>query len=193
MARPIQFDRAQALEKSMHLFWDRGYCNTSLQQLSAGMDMRPGSLYGAFRNKRALFLEALQLYFERSSKVFDERLNSQPSALEGLRYFFARLVDDLAQDDTGRGCLMINTAAELADQDEEIRALLDGMFARHEQKLFETLKQAQCEGDLAAEKDARALARFLLMTIRGLRVYSQTRHDRDEFQQLVDTALSTLM
>ena len=193
MARPIQFDRAQALEKSMHLFWDRGYCNTSLQQLSAGMDMRPGSLYGAFRNKRALFLEALQLYFERSSKVFDERLNSQPSALEGLRYFFARLVDDLAQDDTGRGCLMINTAAELADQDEEIRALLDGMFARHEQKLFDTLQQAQCEGDLAADKDARALARFLLMTIRGLRVYSQTRHDRDEFQQLVDTALSTLM
>lgn len=192
MARPIQFDRAQALEKSMHLFWDRGYCNTSLQQLSAGMDMRPGSLYGAFKNKRALFLEALQLYFERSSKVFDERLNSQPRALEGLHYFFARLVDDLAQDQSGRGCLMINTAAELADQDEEIRALLDSMFAQHEQKLFDTLQQAQREGDLAANKDARALARFLLMTIRGLRVYSQTRHDRDEFQQLVDTALSTL-
>ncbi len=192
MARPIQFKRDQALEKSMQLFWENGYCNTSLQQLGEAMNMRPGSLYAAFRNKRALFMEALELYFEHSSRVFDERLNSRPRALEGLQHFFARLVDDLAQDDSGRGCLMINTAAELADQDEEIRALLDSMFSRHEQKLFETLQQAQREGDLAANKDPQALAKFLLMTIRGLRVYSQTRHVRDEFQQLVDTALSTL-
>lgn len=192
MARPIQFKRDQALKKSMQLFWENGYCNTSLQQLGEAMNMRPGSLYAAFRNKRALFMEALELYFEHSSRVFDERLNSRPRALEGLQHFFARLVDDLAQDDSGRGCLMINTAAELADQDEEIRALLDSMFSRHEQKLFETLQQAQREGDLAANKDPQALAKFLLMTIRGLRVYSQTRHARDEFQQLVDTALSTL-
>ena len=192
MARPSQFVRNEALEKSMYLFWDKGYCNTSLQQLSAGMDMRPGSLYATFKNKRTLFLEALQLYFERSSKAFNERLNSQLSAIASLHYFFAQLVDDLAKDDTGRGCLMINTATELADQDDEIRKILDDMFARHEQVFFATLQQAQYEGDLAAGKDPRALAQFLLMTVRGMRVYSQTRHSRAEFQQLADTALTTL-
>jgi TetR/AcrR family transcriptional repressor of nem operon len=192
MARPSQFDRNEALEKSMNLFWDNGYCNTSLQQLSAGMDMRPGSLYAAFKNKRALFLEALQLYFERSSKAFNQRLNSQPSAIASLHYFFVQLVADLAQDVSGRGCLMINTATELADHDEEIRVMLDEMFARHEQSLLENLQQAQSEGDLAADKDPRALAQFLLMTVRGMRVYSQTRHSRAEFQQLADTALTTL-
>jgi len=192
MARPPQFERLQALEKSMHLFWDQGYCNTSLQQLSEGMDMRPGSLYAAFKNKRTLFIEALQLYFERSAMTFQQRLNSKPGAIASIHYFFARLVDDLAQDTSGRGCLMINTATELADQDAEIRDLLGNMFARHEQAFMEKLQQAQQAGELAADRDPRALAQFLLMTVRGMRVYSQTNHSRAEFQQLADTALSTL-
>ena len=63
MPRPIQFNRPDALEQSMNLFWENGYTNTSLQQLGERMDMRPGSLYAAFKNKRQLFFETLDLYF----------------------------------------------------------------------------------------------------------------------------------
>lgn len=193
MARPIQFDRLNVLEQSMQLFWVNGYTNTSMQRLGEQMDMRPGSLYGAFKNKRQLFFEALDLYFQRSSSLLRERLQAGPTSLGGIRNFFSLLIDDLLDEKSIKGCLMINTATELADQDDEIRQRLDQMFQSHEQQFCKVLRQAQADGELAADKEPEALARFLLMGVRGLKVYSQTRTSRDQLEGLVKTLLSVLV
>ncbi len=192
MSRPIQFNRQQALEQSMYLFWQNGYTNTSLQQLGECMDMRPGSLYAAFKNKRQLFFETLDLYFERSSIQLEKRLQVNDSPIQTLQHFFELLVDDLVNEKSIKGCLMINTATELADQDEEIRLKLQKMFESHEQKLYQVIKQAQDCQQIAEDKNPQTLARFLLMGVRGLKVYSQTNSSRKNLQSMVDTLLSTL-
>mgnify|MGYP000536623718 CR=1 FL=1 len=192
MARPIQFNRPLALKQSMYLFWENGYTNTSLQQLGERMDMRPGSLYAVFKNKRQLFFETLELYFERSSNLLKDRLQSGNTAMQSIHIFFESLIDDLVDEKTMKGCLMINTATELADQDDEIKHKLDIMFKSHERQFFKVLSQAQKEGDLAKNKDPKTLAMFLLMGVRGLKVYSQTDNSRNKLQTLVNTLLSTL-
>ena len=192
MSRPVQFNRPQALEQSMYLFWRNGYTNTSLQQLGEQMDMRPGSLYAAFKNKRQLFFETLELYFERSSKLFKQRLQSGDSSMQGINEFFELLIADLVNEKSIKGCLMINTATELADQDIEIKHKLEAMFESHEQQFYKALKLAQAEGELADDKDPQALARFLLMGVRGLKVYSQTDNSKAKLQSLADILLSTL-
>jgi len=174
MARPAQFDHQQALEQSMYVFWENGYTHTSLQQLGERMNLRPGSLYGAFKSKRALFLQSLDLYFERSSALLAERLSRGDRAIEGIHYFFDALVQDLITDDAHKGCLMINSATELANQDEEIRQKLAHMFANHEQQFSNRLMLAQAEGDVDIHRNANAMAQFLLMGVRGMKVYAQT-------------------
>ncbi len=192
MPRPVNFDRLNVLEQSMNLFWQNGYTNTSMQQLGEQMDMRPGSLYGAFRSKRQLFLAALDLYFERSSRLLAERLQLGDSPLGSIRNFFSLLIEDLADEHSIQGCLMINTATELAGQDEEIRLRLDTMFQSHEQQFFKVLQQAQKADELGSDKDPEALARFLLMGVRGIKVYSQTRTSRDRLENLVETLLTVV-
>ena len=192
MSRPLQFNRTQALEQSMNLFWENGYTNTSLQQLGERMDMRPGSLYAAFKNKRQLFFETLDLYFELSSDGLRQRLQTGDTARQGIENFFKLLVDDLVDENAMKGCLMINTATELADQDVEIKRKLDAMFQSHEEQFYKILTQARLEGELAKNSDPQALARFLLMGVRGLKVYSQTDNSREKIQGLVDTLLSII-
>ncbi len=178
----------------MRVFWRYGYASTSIQRLGSQMSLHPGSLYGAFKNKRQLFLEALELYFERSSKQLKEQLASGDGPLEGIHCFFSRLVDQMLDETSIKGCLMINTATELAEEgdDEVIRQRLDQMFKSHEQQFFQVLVAAQNCGELAKEKSPDELARLLLVGVRGLRVYSQTRPTRSELEGVVRQLLSTL-
>lgn len=192
MSRPVKFNRSLALEQSMYLFWENGYTNTSLQQLGERMDMRPGSLYATFKNKRQLFFETLELYFVRSSQSLKQRLHSGQSAMQGIHHFFELLINDLTDENVMKGCLMINTATELADQDDELRQKLEMMFNSHEVQFVQALTQAKIEGDLAQHKDPKSLASFLLMGVRGLKVYSQTDNSRHKIQKLVDNLLSIL-
>jgi TetR/AcrR family transcriptional regulator, transcriptional repressor for nem operon len=192
MPRPAQFDRSRVLEQSMNLFWKNGYSNTSMQQLGEQMNMRPGSLYATFKSKRELFLQALDLYFEKSSALLMSRLKNDESALQGVHQYFSALIENVLDDSAIKGCLMINTATELASQDEEIRQRLQTMFDSHQHQFYLILLKAQQNGELAADKNAQSLAAFLLMGVRGIRLYSQTGVTREQLQSLVDNLLSIL-
>jgi len=60
--RPRGFDRDEALESAIRLFWTRGYEATSISDLTQAMDITPPSLYAAFGDKKRLFLEAVERY-----------------------------------------------------------------------------------------------------------------------------------
>jgi AcrR family transcriptional regulator len=52
--RPRGFDKDEALEGAMHVFWRKGFEGASLNDLTAAMGIQPASLYQAFGNKRTL-------------------------------------------------------------------------------------------------------------------------------------------
>ena len=62
--RPRSFDRDAALQAAMRVFWREGYQGASIADLTGAMGIAPPSLYAAFGDKRALYLEALALYGE---------------------------------------------------------------------------------------------------------------------------------
>lgn len=71
MGRPRNFDRDQAVEQAMHLFWQHGYDATSLAQLKAGLGggISAPSFYAAFSSKEALFDECVQRYLATYAQV----------------------------------------------------------------------------------------------------------------------------
>lgn len=175
----------------MQLFWRNGYRNTSIQQLGKALSLHPGSLYGTFGNKRSLFLQTLERYFERSSSQLSQRLQVG-TPLQGIHNFFEHLVKDIVDCDSPAGCLMINTASELAASDPEIRDRLGAMFQSHQEKFRAALEAARHAGEIPAGSDTETQARFLLMAIRGLRLYGQVRQDIDELRGLVEQVLLSL-
>jgi AcrR family transcriptional regulator len=71
MGRPRTFDRDQAIEQALQLFWEHGYESTSLSQLKASMGggISAPSFYAAFGSKEALFQEVVQRYLGSHGQV----------------------------------------------------------------------------------------------------------------------------
>src|SRR5215468_8620245 len=73
--RPRAYDPDVALTRAMDVFWKDGFAGTSLDELSAATGMNRPSLYGAFGDKRELYIKAYQHYRERSRAGMVDLLN----------------------------------------------------------------------------------------------------------------------
>ncbi|MBL3528679.1 MAG: TetR/AcrR family transcriptional regulator [gamma proteobacterium endosymbiont of Lamellibrachia anaximandri] len=192
MARPIEFDREKTLQDAMQLFWRKGYHKTSVRDLTEATRLQPGSLYGAFSNKRSLFLNSLDYYAEELKQFVDSVLNSDEPPLVRIRLFFEHLLDETAADPEGKGCLLVNTLLEVPAEDEEISQRVIQALGYVEQRFRQVLTEALEQGELASGKDPSTLARLLMTGIFGLRVYNKMQPQREELNDIVDSLLSVV-
>lgn len=191
MGRPRSFHDDVVIDRAMDVFWTYGYANTSPAQLAAATGIAKGSLYNAFKSKRELFDRALTRYDRQVSELASELLSRPGSTQECIRSALRFIVDfDLAQQ-SPRGCLVGNTAVELAGHDPEIARTIRAMQDRQTAALSARIEQGQRAGDVSPGVDARAFAEFLATTLAGLRVMVMT-HDAPTMYRVIDSALATL-
>jgi TetR/AcrR family transcriptional repressor of nem operon len=81
-----------------------------------------------------------------------------------------RFATEAMQDLNRRGCLVTNTAVELAPHDDELAKQVQTSWAYLETLLTATLTRARAQGELAPSAEPRALARTLLVFMQGIRV-----------------------
>ena len=191
MARPASFDREAVIERAMKAFWEHGYAATSITQLVDATHLQPGSLYAAFDSKQGLFLAVLDHYAAQTLTRLDKRLDGAADPLQGIAAFFADLSADRS-DARRRGCLLVNSALEIARADADIHDRVTAHLTRIEMRLRAALEQAQRDGLLPAERSPSVLAKFLMTTVWGLRVLGSTGADARSMKQVVAQALSVL-
>ncbi|MEK8145791.1 hypothetical protein NKH18_44910 [Streptomyces sp. M10(2022)] len=95
---------------------------------------------------------------------------------------------DLGDPDR-RGCMAVNTAAELATSDAETTGTVRKMFARTESAFRATVEEGQRAGEIAGGRDAAATAAWLLATVIGMRVLAKTAEDATQLRRVVDAAM----
>ena len=177
----------------MRAFWAHGYRDTSVDDLVAVTGVRPGSLYNAFPGgKHGLFLEALDRY---SKLVVPEKMGALERAGAGLaelRAYFDGLIEDLTTREGRMGCLMVNSAMELAAVDSEVGALVRGHMARLERNAERALRNAKRRGEVPTSVDPRAKATQLMATGMGLMVVGKTDPGRKVLTAIVDAAFADL-
>jgi TetR/AcrR family transcriptional regulator, transcriptional repressor for nem operon len=193
MARHKAFDTAIAIDKAMQLFWKCGYEQTSLNDLLNHIGIGRASFYNAFGDKHTLFMTVLKCYQSLTHDVIIiDTLRKSDSGLAGIHSVFDQIVDSLASDREHRGCLLVNTAVEVAPNDDEVAALIHENTNRCESAFSDALLQAREAGEISRDIDPRATARFLLNTIRGMRVTGRTTHNRQVFDDIARVTLATL-
>jgi TetR/AcrR family transcriptional repressor of nem operon len=191
VGRPRQFDRDEALEKAMQLFWSRGYQATGLRDLLDHMGIGRQSLYDTFGDKHCLFIEAVEHYNRRIEQGLVAQLNDTGSPLERIRKTIRSIACSVT-DSNCRGCLLTNTLVESAPHDPEIAAAAKSMLTRMEGAFRRVLKQAVDIGELPNDANVRGLARFLTSTIQGLVVMGKASVSRAVVADIVNVALSVL-
>ena len=193
MARPRQFDPDELLDRSMHEFWAHGYRDTSVDDLVRVTGVRPGSLYNAFPGgKRGLFLETLHRY---SNFVVPEKLGAlerSGAGLPELRAYFDGLVQDLSTPEGRIGCLMVNSAVELAAEDSEVGELVRGHMSRLERNAERALRNAKRRREIPASVNPRVKATQLMATGMGLMVVGKTDPGRKVLETIVNGAFADI-
>jgi TetR/AcrR family transcriptional regulator, transcriptional repressor for nem operon len=191
VARPKAFDREQALLAAMQVFWVKGYEATSLEDLLAAMKIGRQSLYDTFGDKRALFMEALGRYRELTDAYLRGCLADAPTVKAAFQRLFMQVVDE-PESHQRRGCLLINSAVELAPHDPATAQTVVA-YQRATERLFRRgLELAQERGELAADRDVRALARYLVSAMQGLRVMAKADPNKAALRDVVGVALGVL-
>lgn len=192
--RTKTFEPDEIADAAMKVFWQRGYAATSVQNLVEGTGLSRSSLYSTFENKQGLYQQALRRYQAVTSSNV-ELLASSGSAKDLIRQLLMRIVEDELNDMHRRGCLVANATLELAGQDEAVAELVAHNFQRLQKALEELIQRGQESGEVAAKKSPRALARFFVNTMQGLRVLGKGSPPQQRQQcltEVVDVALDTL-
>jgi len=168
MARPRQFDEFQVIEKLMKVFWDKGYEATSMQDLVDASGLLKGSLYGAFGDKRALYLAALRHYDRTRIQAGIDMLNAEGSSRQKIARLFDSVIESTKRSEFAGGCLLCNASLEMAVTDKQVKREIKTTIRRLKLAIMDTLK-----AQTGNEEQAASLAAFIISAYFGTRVLAK--------------------
>jgi TetR/AcrR family transcriptional repressor of nem operon len=192
MARPREFDEHAVLNAAMNRFWKHGYQATSMRDLALETGLTSPSLYNAFGDKRALFRQILERYAQHSARARIARLESSMPPKQAIKAFFTEIVEHSLNDKDRRGCLLVNSALEIAPHDPEIGAEVASRLGEVEAFFRRSVIVAQKEGSIPSDRDAKDLARVLLAVLLGIRVAARARPERKLLEGMARPVLAML-
>ncbi len=191
--RPPQYDPDEALDKAAEVFWKSGYAGTSLDDLVAATGMNRPSLYGAFGDKRAIYLATLERYRDGSRAKAKALLADNPSLRVYLERFYDAALDIyLAGADEARGCYSIGTAATQAAVDPVVREFLADSVRSTDAFLADVIRAARQRGEVSPRSDPTALAQLATATLHTLAVRARAGLTRQELNAIAAAAIDMI-
>ena len=192
MPRPREFDIDVALDRAMDLFWRKGYEATSLDELCDATGLSRSSLYAAFGSKRDLLLQSVDRYVERRAPDLARVLTQPIPVRQAFAALAAQFIDQIVAGSGRRGCFLGNCAAELPRSDRAALARVRQGLEQTQKTFHAALMRAAARGELAADEDLDALARFLTAGFQGLRLVGKVNPDRAVLDDIASTMLRCL-
>ncbi|WP_331772732.1 TetR/AcrR family transcriptional regulator (plasmid) [Embleya sp. NBC_00888] len=193
MPRPREFDEDRVILAIRDEFWDKGYAATSMDDLLRVSRLGKGSLYGAFGDKRSLFLRVLRDYDDANLLMLRKSLESAARGIGVVREFVLGPTDDPTGAVARRGCLLANSNAELASSTPDVAVEARRSYDAITTILTAALERAQREGDLDPDLDPAETARAALVAQLGLIALGRTGTDVDVLTTVAQSALARLL
>jgi AcrR family transcriptional regulator len=187
--RPRAFDRADALQKAMLLFWEKGFQGAAMSELTAAMGINAPSLYACFGSKEALYREALALYEAGDGAELGAAIATAPTAREAIAIYLMRSAALFSRPGKPAGCMVVLSVVHAAGTSEEAgRALRD---ARGEMQgvLEARLRDDIARGELSASCDPAAIASFYITVQQGMSIRARDGATRAELEATAQGAM----
>lgn len=187
--RPRSFNTDEVLAQARDVFWKYGFSGTSMDQLSAATGLHKPSLYGAFGDKKALFLAALDNYLAEVGAEFAEAF-AVPNLFESLYQVSERSIDKFMRgENDGTGCFMMSTAVPVAAEHPEVSEVVRRSMDSLERAFIRRFERAIAAGEIPASADPKTLAMILLANHYELSGRARAGYSRAELRDLADRAL----
>ena len=191
--RPRAYEPDVALGKALDLFRRDGFAATSLDDLSAATGMNRPSLYGAFGDKRELYIKSYQRYRDDARAAMIDIFRDEAPLRDRLRRIYAIALDIYLSGELGpRGCFTVMTAASEAVADPEIRAMALEGFVELDKAFAACFRRAKEKGELTNGADATVLAHLASATIHTIAIRARARVPRKDLEAIVNGAIDVM-
>ena len=169
MARPREFDEDRVKDALMNVFWEKGYEATSMQDLVAATGLLKGSLYGAFGDKQALYLAALEHYEATQIQLGVDMLGGKGSPREKVSRLFDTVIESANTGVFAGGCLLCNASVEMAAADAGVRAAVQKQIQRLKDAVHKAINVASSKQDA----ELKAITNLIVTAYFGARVIAK--------------------
>lgn len=192
--RPRAYDPQAALHQALSVFWSTGYSGASLDSIANAAGMNRPSLYAAFGDKHALYLKALDHYWDIAHTAMEAALADNSLTLkQALTDLYERqLAIYFSGDGLPRGCFIIGTATTEAIEDSHIRTLLSARLSELDANLEARLKIAQAGGELKPDVDVGTLAGLASSLLHSISIRARAGKSQEELSALARNAVNII-
>src|SRR5215470_2343207 len=192
--RPRAYEPDVALAKALDLFRKDGFAATSLDDLSAATGMNRPSLYGAFGDKRELYIKSYRRYREDARAAMIDIFRKELPLRERLERIYAIALDIYLSGETGpQGCFTVMTAASEAVADPDIRAMVMEGLVELDKAFAACFRRGKEKGELPETADPAVLAQLASATIHTLAIRARAQMPRKELEAIVKGAIDVMV
>lgn len=189
--RPKLFNREQVLEKSILLFWEKGYENTSTAELLEVVQLNKGSLYNEFNSKKELFIEGLKYLEEKALQNLESNLAASDTPVEVIKSLFYGVLN-ASPEQNCKGCILGNTIMEFAGQQKDIVDIA-GRYIKQLERLFVTyIQKAKENGSFSGLGTAEDIGKYLINFWNGINISRRIYQDDKVLKEMIDFHLRIL-
>jgi TetR/AcrR family transcriptional repressor of nem operon len=184
--------REQIVEAGLKTLLKKGFNACGVRDITDAAGVPTGSFYNHFASKEALGAEIVERYGRENPRRKDLRDKALPP-LERLRRHFAGLNQMYAELGYGRGCLLGNFSAELADQSPLIRERLAALSASWTKDIEDAVRGAQADHSISSMTDPADLAACLLDAYEGALLRARVEKSGAPLERFITVAFARLL
>ena len=192
MPRKSIDDQDEIIDRAMHLFWQRGYKKTSVEDLIQGAGINRFSLYETYGGKHGLYLKAMDKYRDDVFLKRMDKIDNYENGLLGIQEYFESLEEFLVDCKGDFTCLMMNSQIELVPRDKKVAKKVSFYFEKMEETFSSALTRAKKKEALAKNIDVQDLAKLLTGSAQGMCVMSKSQNAREFLRAYTKSILKIL-
>ena len=191
MPRSKTYQDDIVLELAMNVFWVHGYEGTSVRLLEKEMGINQFSIYSSFNDKRNLFIKSLHKYREYVAQNVYQDLLKETAGFSELKNFLQNAIQRKNKKDVPIGCLVVNTAAEIGENDKEITREINHYYDFIRDMLKKVLENAIAKKEIPANINVEKQANFFLGVMQSISIASKTMV-KSQLKDFISVALSQI-
>jgi AcrR family transcriptional regulator len=187
--RPKTFDRDHALEAAMILFWNRGFEQTSVDELAAAMGIQTSSLYSSFGDKESLYLEAVDHYRLSRGRIYDTAISKGKTAKEGFANLLKVAASEMTRHNQPKGSMLALALPTCSPRHEKLQHEVNRLRDFSETIWIKRLRDAVRNRELPESTDLQVMQLFFRNTLFGMCLLARAGESRDTLVKIGKLAL----
>ncbi len=183
MARPIEYDKQEVLDRITRAFWLKGYEGTSVSELVTETQLNTRTMYNLFEDKTGLFQAALENYHVANLQSILDKLKNCYS-LQDLVEF----IESFANSEYLNGCLFVNTLSEQNTINGKSLKFVRDYFIECEELLVEKLSKLKSENKFSGS--VSATANMIICFMHGYSNFVKLNKEQKGNQEMLEQFVS---